>query len=203
MALKVNRRSLFAEDFFSSFFTSCYRNLSTTACDPRRFFLFAVAAVRLHQTANQGQNRLALCLGRPAAGTLAPRPRKSCVPHAGYSKRGDRVPRNGRSSMSARREGSHAAKVVKFRFQCIKPSRAGGQSKRRGRERWRTGVYGARCPSGCDTRGRARPWLASVRPSGSPARSAKLMARASVDSSYGFSGHQRRGSTASASQGTG
>ena len=55
----------------------------------------AVAAPRLHQTAIQGPNRLALHPDRTAAGRAARRLRNSRVPHAGPSKPSARAPWGG------------------------------------------------------------------------------------------------------------
>ena len=107
---------------------------------------------------------------------LCLRLRKSCVPHVGLSKRRAHAAVRVASSWSARREGSLGAKSASSTLCSTKPSRTGGQSKRRGRELWRMGASRDQSPQrrvSCSTLGSARPWRASVRPSGSPARSAE------------------------------
>ena len=70
MASEVNRQNISAEDF--SLLSGGYPwNLLTSACGLRRLFPYGVAAVWLHQTANQGQSRPVFRLDQPPAGPLA------------------------------------------------------------------------------------------------------------------------------------
>jgi hypothetical protein len=118
------------------------------------------------------------------------------------------APKNVASSMSARRAGSLGAKSFCSLLCGSQPSRTGVQSKRRGRDLWRMGAWRDRCPNcGC-TLGGARPWRASVRPSGSPARSAWLgygagMLLVSQVSASILSCHLGRGVGRQGSHGTG
>jgi hypothetical protein len=64
-----------------------------------------VSVQRLHPTALQGLHHQALCL-RPATATPCTlRPRNSCVPNAGHSKRRGRALASGLGSFPARRQG--------------------------------------------------------------------------------------------------
>ena len=68
-------------------------------------------------------------------GRYAPRPRNSCVPHADHSKRRGRAVASGLSSDSVRHEGGLAGdRLHTSSIRCKRRRRAGGHSKRRGRE---------------------------------------------------------------------
>src|SRR5207249_10615041 len=101
----------------------------------RRFFLFGVAA-RLHQTAIQGRSRLALCLGRPTSSTLACALENHAFPTSALQN--DRLKLRSmwpvRCRLDARAASGQCPRVP---LPVRKPSHAGVQSSRRGRDRGR------------------------------------------------------------------
>ena len=176
MASKVNRWTIAVEDFF--LLSRRYlRNLLTCAFWSAPLFSLRGCSRGAAPNRSSGSKSAGLSPGPAAGRPVGLRLRKSGVPHVGSSKRRDRAPKSGRSSVPARREGSRGARSSWSERTGIKPSRTGGQSKRRGREQWRTGASRDHRPQRAvarSTLGGARPWRASVRPCGSPARSAKL-----------------------------
>jgi hypothetical protein len=122
------------------------RNRLTCAFGPRRSFPAPVAATRLHQTAMQGRSRTDPTPGPADCKLLGLRLRKSCVPRVGQSKR--RLTLCQAWLVQCRldaRAASGPGRPAPLLCQS-KPSRAGVQSKPRGRELWRMGACGDRCP---------------------------------------------------------
>jgi hypothetical protein len=176
MASEVNTRSLSVEDF-SLRFGRYNRNVLTFAFRLRRFFRHPVAAAGLHQTANQGPSRPALCQGRMTAGRSARRLRNSHVPHAGLSKRGAHAPKGGPSSVPARRAGSlgPSRRLPIHRVVSAEPRRGLIQATRSGLRALGCIAGSTSQTFGCLQHPRLRSSLACLSSaSSSPARSAKL-----------------------------
>src|SRR5262245_56635406 len=115
------------------------RNLSSLPLGVRRFLHYGVAARRLHQTANRGQSRLALRLDQPAAG-LRPAPQKILrTPRRLFKTAGSRGKARGEFLVGSTR-GQPRGQVFQVHSNRCKAEPARGQSKRRGRERWRMGA---------------------------------------------------------------
>ena len=99
-----------------------------------RFFRYGVAAAGLHQTANQGQSRLALRLGRPAADTLVcafenhPFPTSALQSDAITLRRAVGV----RCQLDARAAAGQGPRGPIFRFQEAEPYRGPIQATRSG-----------------------------------------------------------------------
>src|SRR5207248_2778980 len=105
----------------------------------RRFFHYGVAAPELHQTAKQGPSRLAFRLDQPAAGSLACALENHAFPTSAIQN--DEITLRRTVSVQCRLDARAAAGPGRPGSDptWIKPSRAGVQSKRRGREPWRMG----------------------------------------------------------------
>src|SRR5262245_33219099 len=173
MASDVNRQSISVEAFF--FFLV----VSWEAVDLCLWVCVAFFITGLQpQGCTKQLNRVET--GRPNAGARrlqAPRPAPQKIMRSPRRlfKAGAHAPTCVASSWSARRAGSLTAKASSSAAFGRKPSRTGVPSKRRGREQWRTGASWDQRPQpwvSRSTLGGARPWRASVRRCGSPARSA-------------------------------
>jgi hypothetical protein len=172
----------------------------------RRVFHYGVTAARLYQTANQGQRRPAFRLGLPAAGTSACALENHAFPTSALQS--DKITLCRAVAVQCRLDARAAAGHSPLGPICLwtKPSRAGVQSKRRGRERWRTGASRDQRPHSGSIPVGARPWRASVRRCGSPARSVKFLRcghRSTLLGRFGAAAQRRRAGPASSSHGTG
>jgi hypothetical protein len=175
MASEVNRQIVSAEDFYL-LFCGFFRNLLTLPLVCAAHFTSGL------QPRGCTKQLIRVKAGRPFAWTCRlraglPAPSKIMRSPRRLFKASRSRPKERSSFRVSSTRGQPRGKVVMLRsFVCIKPSRARVHSKRRGREQWRTDASRDHRPQRAVTAPVrcARPWRASVRRSGSPARSAKL-----------------------------